>query len=105
MELLDIVGSRPAFGATRVHYPESLQVTNNFGNLPLHDACRYGAPLDIVRHLVEAHPEFLKVTNHDGNLPLHQSYCQGSSLEVVRYLVREFSESLQLTNNFWEIFL
>jgi ankyrin repeat protein len=42
-------------------YPESLQMTNNDGNLPLHDACHRDAPLDVVLYLVQEYPESLKV--------------------------------------------
>jgi hypothetical protein len=42
-------------------YPESLKMTNNDGNLPLHHACNRDAPLDVVLYLVQEYPESLKV--------------------------------------------
>jgi ankyrin repeat protein len=52
-------------------YLESLQVTDNDGELPLHYACMFRAPLDVIRYLVHAYPGSLQVTDNNGELPLH----------------------------------
>jgi hypothetical protein len=72
-------------------YPESLQVTNNGGWLPLHFAFERGmlAPLDVVQYLVQKYPD----------LHIHQACSNMAALDIVRYLVQEYPESLKVTDN------
>jgi ankyrin repeat protein len=78
----------------------ALSVADINGNLPLHLACYHGAPLYVVRYLVQEYPESLQVTNKDGGLAVHYACnCnRGSPLEIVRYVVQENPKSLQVTD-------
>jgi ankyrin repeat protein len=70
-------------------------MTDNVGMRPLHYACMFGAPLEVVRYLVHEYPESLQVPDNDG-LPLHHACSRYAPLDVVLYLVQEFPESLQV---------
>ncbi|CAB9499375.1 expressed unknown protein [Seminavis robusta] len=92
-----------------------------FSELPLHQACRNGVPLQIIQLLVERFPESVWIPNEKGELPLHAAcgrYCQrsrhridgtlqwhcscgsvckrkgGHDLEVIQYLIDIYPEAL-----------
>jgi ankyrin repeat protein len=77
----------------------ALSVADVNGNLALHHACLYGAPLEFVRYLVQEYPKSLQVTNNYGQLPLHYACLCGAPMEVVQYLVKARPKSLQVTNS------
>lgn len=54
-------------------WPESLRQTNNFGDLPLHDACRWGASFDVVQFLVVRAPDTVTVSGLCGRTPLDKA--------------------------------
>jgi len=61
--------------------------------LPIHLAIIYGAPLDIVRQLVNMYPQSLRVPDNQGMLPLHLALYQNSSEGVIVHLLEGFPES------------
>lgn len=72
----------------------------NFYLTPLHLACKLGAPLSVVKLLVEKNPESLSCKDGfafgDQNTPLHYA-CIYSSLEVVKFIIEKRPLSLYLT--------
>lgn len=59
-------------GAWWTRPPESLQIENNWGNLPLHLAAKV-ANLDVVTFLVKRRPESLHIKNKKGKRPVHMA--------------------------------
>ncbi len=59
---------------------------NNHGNLPLHYAAHYNAPLEVVEALYNAYPEGALQKNNDNNTPLDLAIADGASPNVVALL-------------------
>jgi ankyrin repeat protein len=78
-------------------------MTPRNSNLKHFSVSTVGAPLDVIRYLVEEYSKSPQMTNNDGNLPLHCACSCGAPLNIVRYfgmyLVEAYPESLQLNNN------
>ena len=70
------------------------------GQLPLHIACRVGAPVEILHLLVLAYAPALQTTDSNGGLPLHAA-CQADapSLESIRYVAGQDPNAVQAANN------
>uniref|UniRef100_A0A7S3Q5H3 Uncharacterized protein n=1 Tax=Chaetoceros debilis TaxID=122233 RepID=A0A7S3Q5H3_9STRA len=62
--------------------------------LPIHAACFSGAPVNLIRDLVNAYPKSASVAAPGEKLPVHIACETGASHEVVAVLVETFSESL-----------
>lgn len=72
---------------------------NNRGNLPLHSAASFRAPLEVAEALLEAHPEAASMTNNYGNLALHFTAWKKGPLEVERLLLKVYPEGAAQKNN------
>eukprot|EP00980_Cylindrotheca_fusiformis_P003287 scaffold743_cov117-Cylindrotheca_fusiformis.AAC.6 len=57
------------------------------GNLALHEACRYGASVELVEALIEANESAVRATAEWGYLPLHFSCALNAPCSVVSKLV------------------
>ena len=68
------------------------QVKNDRGNLPLHTAASFRAPLEVAEALLEAYPEAASITNNYGNLALHFTAWKKGPLDVEKLLLRIFPE-------------
>lgn len=67
--------------------PDCVRVADRNGNLPLHVACRSGAALDTIRHLVMLYPEALFLHNRWGETPLMSAQRSSRCSEkVAEYL-------------------
>ncbi|TMW55107.1 hypothetical protein Poli38472_013869 [Pythium oligandrum] len=63
-----------------------IDMQNQFGNTPLHNAARTGSP-ECVEILLKADAK-PSIVNVNGSLPLHHAcYCEKSNLQVVKLLV------------------
>ncbi len=67
-------------------FPEGAAQKNNHGNLPLHYAAHYNAPLEVVEALYNAYPEGAHQKNNDSNTPLDLAIADGASPNVVALL-------------------
>jgi len=84
--------------------------------LPLHLACCYNAPLEVIQFLVEQWPESVKVKDRNGMFPIHKVFhvpflaTKGSwstysrrildtKVAMVRYLVNQWPESVMIEDN------
>jgi ankyrin repeat protein len=77
--------------------PEVAKTKDVDGWLPLHFACQFTAPLEVIQFLVEQWPEAVKKTNDFGWLPLHVACYYNASLEVVQYLMHQYPEAVKKT--------
>lgn len=60
-------------------------IKDSDGNLPLHLACHYNAPLQILKELIETYPDAAYRVNNDGELPLHLLVqCESGNLSHTR---------------------
>jgi len=59
---------------------------NNHGNLPLHYAAHYNAPLEVVKALYDAYPDAALEQNNDQNTPLDLAIADGASPDVIALL-------------------
>ena len=82
-------------------FPDSsLRSPDNNGALPLHIACRTGAPIEIVHPLVLRHAAALHTRTNNGDLPLHAA-CRAAapSLDAIRFLAEQDLNAVQAPNN------
>ena len=70
------------------------------GALPLHIACRVGAPVEILRPFVQAYAAALQTADNNGDLPLHAA-CRAAapSLDVIRFVTEQDPNAVQAANN------
>jgi hypothetical protein len=61
---------------------------NTLQGLPLHVACRKGAPVEVMTALLEAYPDATTIRNCCDNLPCHSACCNGISSEGMKMLLR-----------------
>ena len=74
-------------------------VPNAVGNLPLHQAAMWQAPIDTVELLLVHHPEGASARNQYGSLPLHMAASNAATTEVVKLLVDAYPDALHLQND------
>ena len=88
------VSSFPGFLGTCyvASWRQEAQVKNDRGNLPLHTAASFRAPLEVAEALLEAYPEAASITNNYGNLALHFTAWKKGPLDVEKLLLRIFPE-------------
>lgn len=75
------------------------QIKNDRGNLPLHSATSFRAPLEVAEALLEAYPEAASMTNNYGNLPLHFTAWKKGPLDVEKLLLKIYPEGAAQKNN------
>jgi hypothetical protein len=63
--------------AILVANPSSVMVEDRHFNTPLHIACRSGASMDVIRHLLQWHPDALAKRNFQGLTPLDVARTNG----------------------------
>eukprot|EP00934_Nitzschia_sp_Nitz4_P001488 Nitzschia sp. Nitz4//scaffold82_size85912//47961//50114//NITZ4_005144-RA/size85912-processed-gene-0.34-mRNA-1//-1//CDS//3329558844//1488//frame0 len=86
--LLEYVHSHPDTCFVKLDSKESK------GNLALHDACKYGAPLYLVEALVQGNRKALQKKGCMGYLPVHYACANGCSEDVISFLVKECPDSV-----------
>lgn len=80
-------------------YPGGASQPNSAGNLPIHQAAMWQAPLETVELLLMRYPEGATVRNQYGSLPLHMAASNQASPEVVRLLIDSYPDALHLQND------
>eukprot|EP00644_Phytophthora_capsici_P000335 jgi/Phyca11/100155/e_gw1.4.895.1 len=71
--------------------PDLINLQNQFGNTPLHNAARTGSP-GCVSHLLQAGAQY-SIKNVNGSIPLHHAcYSEKPNAEVVRLLIEAGSD-------------
>mmetsp|Transcript_19809 Transcript_19809/g.30592 ORF Transcript_19809/g.30592 Transcript_19809/m.30592 type:complete len:593 (-) Transcript_19809:160-1938(-) len=75
------------------------QVKNDRGNLPLHSAASFRAPLEVTEALLEAYPEAASTTNNYGNLALHFTAWKKGPLDAEKLLLKVYPEGAACKNN------
>mmetsp|Transcript_20523 Transcript_20523/g.29300 ORF Transcript_20523/g.29300 Transcript_20523/m.29300 type:complete len:370 (-) Transcript_20523:189-1298(-) len=86
--------------------PELLRMKNVHGHIPLTMACDWGAPLEVVKALVDAYPEGVRNACQMGSFPCHDACVvlaeradhikMLQSLSVLNVLLENFPESIDL---------
>lgn len=72
---------------------------NDRGNLPLHSAASFRAPLEVAESLLDAYPEAARESNNYGNLALHFTAWKKGPLDVEKLLLRIYPEGAAQKNN------
>jgi ankyrin repeat protein len=67
-------------------YPEGAHDVTHGGNTPLHEACKHGAPVDVIERLIAQCPDALKHRNDKGKLPIDQALSRKASDKVIAVL-------------------
>lgn len=75
------------------------RIKNDRGNLPLHSAASFRAPLEVTEALLEAYPEAASLTNNYGNLALHFTAWKKGPLDVEKLLLKVYPEGAAQKNN------
>jgi len=81
--------------ATRIE----AQVKNDRGNLPIHTAASFRAPIEVAEALINAYPEGASQTNNYGNLALHFTAWKKGPLAVEQLLLKIYPEGAGQRNN------
>ena len=72
---------------------------NDRGNLPLHSAASFRAPVEVIEGLLESYPEAASMTNNYGNLALHFTAWKKGPLDCMKLLLQVFPEGAAQKNN------
>jgi len=75
------------------------RIKNDRGNLPLHTAASFRAPIEVTEALLEAYPDAASITNNYGNLALHFTAWKKGPLDVERLLLQVFPDGAAQKNN------
>ncbi len=75
------------------------RVKNDRGNLPLHSAASFRAPVEVIEGLLEAYPEAASMTNNYGNLALHFTAWKKGPFDCMKLLLQVFPEGAAQKNN------
>lgn len=75
------------------------RIKNDRGNLPLHSAASFRAPIEVTEALLEAYPEAASITNNYGNLALHFTAWKKGPLDVEKLLLKVYPEGAAQKNN------
>mmetsp|Transcript_18378 Transcript_18378/g.22500 ORF Transcript_18378/g.22500 Transcript_18378/m.22500 type:complete len:593 (+) Transcript_18378:111-1889(+) len=75
------------------------RIKNDRGNLPLHSAASFRAPIEVTEALLESYPEAASITNNYGNLALHFTAWKKGPLDVEKLLLKVFPEGAAQKNN------
>ena len=75
------------------------RLKNDRGNLPLHSAASFRAPVEVIEALLEAYPEAASMTNNYGNLALHFTAWKKGPLDCMKLLLQVFPEGAAQKNN------
>ena len=79
---------------------EASEIHAGSGRLLLHRAPLLGAPVEVVRTLLDAYLEGARITDATGRLPLHYAVMARGQMEVVRVLLDAYPEGVGMTDNF-----
>ena len=77
------------------HDPDTIRERDSHGNLPLHIACRKGAPFEVIQGLLEHDSTTLHIANNDGALPIHLACGCDASLRAIKHLVEQDPDSIR----------
>jgi ATPase family associated with various cellular activities (AAA)/Ankyrin repeats (3 copies) len=80
-------------------YPGGASQPNAAGNLPIHQAAMWQAPVETIELLCARYPEGTTVRNQYGSLPLHMAASNQASQEVIRVLINSYPDALHLQND------
>lgn len=78
-----------------VAYPEASKVPDRRGSLPLHLACRAGAPASVIQQLVSIYPQGARHQDFQSRLPLHWACQMKLSNECICILLDAYSNGAQ----------
>jgi hypothetical protein len=78
---------------------QEARIKNDRGNLPLHSAASFRAPLEVAEALLEAYPEAASLTNNYGNLALHFTAWKKGPLDAEKLLLKIYPEGAAQKNN------
>ena len=79
--------------------PESAQIRNKKGQLPLHIALRSSAALEIVEAMLIAYPAAAADSTSDHELPIHIALTKRAAPECISALLRSFPEAAAKSNS------
>jgi hypothetical protein len=68
---------------------EAVLVENSFGSLPIHWACMYNAPLEVIQVLLDSDADKKSIFERDnfGSLPIHKACESNAPVEVIQLLL------------------
>ena len=72
---------------------------DEYGQLALHEAVFYRAPVEVVRALLDAFPQGAQATCGGGHLALHFALDRGAPMEVVRALLDAYPQGAQVADS------
>jgi len=102
-EDMSFVNIQSTHELTLIHYilpyRHEAKIKNDRGNLPLHSAASFRAPLEVAEALLDAYPEAARETNNYGNLALHFTAWKKGPLDVEKLLLRIYPEGAAQQNN------
>jgi len=75
------------------------RIKNDRGNIALHTAASFRAPIEVADALLRAYPEGASIANNYGNLALHFTAWKKGPLDVERLLLESFPEGAARKNN------
>jgi ankyrin repeat protein len=79
--------------------PETLQMKDAYGSLPLHVASSNRVSLEMLTFILHAYRESAQVVDNEGNLPLHLAcFFRTSLLDKVNLLIQAYPKGKDIRN-------
>lgn len=78
-------------------YPEGLGIKNSKGMTPLQVGLDIGAPMEIIKLMLDRRPESIREPADDGRLPVHFAAApeiNGPKVALLRYVVRKWPQAV-----------
>jgi hypothetical protein len=70
-----------------------------YKRLPLHCACIYGGPIDLIEKLIQLHPEGIKMIDPtDSSTPLSLACFANCSIEIIQLILRMYPDAIEIVN-------
>lgn len=79
-------------------HPESVQIRDSYGDLPIHIASDKEASLELIELLINGFPEGIRQRDRLNRLPIHICLENDSSDEVILFLLHQWPESAKELN-------
>ena len=79
--------------------PEHITESDSFGMIPLHYASLYGAPLKIVKYLIQQDEISIERKTNNGSLPLHLAVMDNHHHHLLPYFLSLYPDGANIQND------
>ena len=93
----------PSLAATWIYGIDDVSA-GIYKRLPLHCACIYGGPIDIITMLIKLHPKGIKTSDpSDSSTPLSLACFANCSIDIIRLILRTYPQAIDIVNVYGQV--